>query len=201
MHEHRSAQTSASDGESSRLVASSARQVAWRHGLSVLNLRGNPDDPAFLSGVQAALVLALPTRAGSTSIGQALTAVWAGPDDWFILGPANQACALERALRANLSGQPVAVTDVSSGYTLLSLSGPGARPALAQGCPLDLHPRAFGPGQAAGTHYFKASVWLWQVDDQPLFEVLVRRSFMDYVGLMLERSHPDWPDAGGADAR
>lgn len=191
MHEHRSALTSVSDSGSSRLVASSALQVAWRHGLSVLNLRGNPDDPAFLSGVQAALGLALPTRAGSTAIDQALTAVWAGPDDWFILGPANQADPLERALRANLSGQSIAVTDVSSGYTVLSLSGPGARPALAQGCPLDLHPRAFGTGQAAGTHYFKASVWLWQADDQPLFEVLVRRSFMDYVGLMLARSHPD----------
>ena len=81
-----------------------------------------------------------------------------------------------------------AVADVSSGYTVLALSGRPAREVLTQGCPLDLHPRAFQTGMSAGSHYFKASVWLWQTDDAPSFEVLVRRSFMRYVWLMLERS-------------
>ena len=59
---------------------------------------------------------------------------------------------------------------------------------LAQGCPLDLHPRAFAPGQAAGSHWFKASIWLWQVDTAPTFEALVRRSFMGYVWTLLQRT-------------
>ena len=61
------------------------------------------------------------------------------------------------------------------------------REALAQGCPLDLHPRAFKVGQSAGSVFFKASVWLWQTGDEPTFEVLVRRSFQNYAWEMLQR--------------
>ena len=35
-------------------------------------------------------------------------------------------------------------------------------------------------------YFFKASIWLWQNDGA--FELLVRRSFMGYVWLMLERA-------------
>ena len=31
-------------------------------------------------------------------------------------------------------------------------------------------------------------MWLWQTDDSPVFELLVRRSFMGYVWLMIERA-------------
>jgi sarcosine oxidase subunit gamma len=41
---------------------------------------------------------------------------------------------------------------------------------------------------AAGSHFFKASLWLWQTDAAPTFEALVRRSFVGYVPLMLERT-------------
>ena len=158
----------------------------WREGLSILNLRGSPEDPAFLAAVQSALGVALPVRAGATAEGQALRVVWAGPDDWFVIGARGQADTLTRQLRERLTGLHAAVTDVSSGYTVLHLSGRPVREQLAQGCPLDLHPRAFGAGQCAGTHFFKASVWLWQLDDEPCFELLVRRSFTGYVWRMLE---------------
>ncbi len=71
--------------------------------------------------------------------------------------------------------------------TLLHLSGPRVRELLAQGCPLDLHPRMFKTGQSAGSVFFKASVWLWQTDDAPVYEMLVRNSFRGYVWLMLEQ--------------
>jgi len=99
----------------------------------------------------------------------------------------HSAGALEAALRAELAGQHFAVTDVSSNYTILNLSGPRVRELLAQGCPLDLHPRAFRPGQSAGSVFFKASIWLWQTEKAPVYEVLVRNSFCAYVWLMLEQ--------------
>jgi sarcosine oxidase subunit gamma len=40
----------------------------------------------------------------------------------------------------------------------------------------------------AGTHFFKSSIWLWQSDDAPTYELLVRRSFMGYAWLMIERA-------------
>jgi sarcosine oxidase subunit gamma len=162
--------------------------AGWRHGLSIVNLRGNPDDPAFREGVGQALGLALPTRPCTSLASHTHRLVWVGPDDWFVVGPKGEAAAIEARLRHALAGQHCAVTDVSSGYTVLHLSGRPVRDVLAQGCPLDLHPRVFGPGASAGSLFFKASVWLWQTDEAPVYEMLVRSSFRGYVWLMLERA-------------
>jgi sarcosine oxidase subunit gamma len=162
--------------------------AGWREGLSIVNLRGNAEDSAFREAVANALGMPLPVLAGSTSENSVMRIVWAGPDDWFIVGPKGLADPLAARLREALAGQHQAVTDVSSGYTVLHLAGAPVREVLAQGCPLDLHPRAFARGACAGSHFFKASVWLWQLDDAPVYELLVRRSFAGYVWLMLERA-------------
>jgi sarcosine oxidase subunit gamma len=174
-------------------VASSATATrgllaGWREGLAIVNLRGSAQDAAFCQAAASALGAALPVQPCSTSESGVVRVVWAGPDDWFIVGPKGHADALAARLRESLAGLHYAVTDVSSGYTVLHLSGTPARDVLAQGCPLDLHPRAFARGACAGSHFFKASVWLWQTDDAPVYELLVRRSFMGYVWLMLERA-------------
>lgn len=162
--------------------------AGWREGLSIVNLRGNAEDAAFRQAVESVLDAPLPVKPCTTGEGSAARVLWAGPDDWFIVGPKGQADALASRLRKALSGQHHALTDVSSGYTVLHLSGTPARDVLAQGCPLDLHPRVFARGACAGSHFFKAGVWLWQTDDAPEYELLVRRSFMGYVWLMLERA-------------
>ena len=113
--------------------------------------------------------------------------VWAGPDEWFVIGPKGYSDAIALRLRAELAGMHHAVTDVSSGYTVMHLSGAPARNVLAQGCPLDLHPRAFKPGASAGSLFFKASIWLWRTGESETYEVLVRSSFRGYFWLMLER--------------
>lgn len=162
--------------------------AGWREGLAIVNLRGSAEDAAFRQAVASALGVALPVEPGTASERNIVRIVWAGPDDWFVVGPKGHAGALAARLSEALAGLHHAVTDVSSGYTVLHLSGTPARDVLAQGCPLDLHPRAFAPGACAGSHFFKASVWLWQTDDAPVYELLVRRSFMCYVWLMLERA-------------
>ena len=150
------------------LPASGPLIARWCEGLAIVNLRCDSRDAA--------------TRGAPSGT----RLVEAGPDDWFVIGAGDSARTMEEALRRALAGQHAAVTDVSSGYTVLRLSGAPVRDVLAQGCPLDLHPRAFAPEHCAGTHVFKASVWLWRTDDDG-FELLVRRSFTGYVGLMLER--------------
>ena len=180
---------------------SSSLVAGWREGLAIINLRGDVDDPAFRQAVAGALgveppgvlitttaAAATPAPASAAAGNDGVRLVWAGPDDWFVLGPKGQADALADRLRAALAGLHHAVTDVSSGYTVLHLSGAPARDVLSQGCPLDLHPRVFPRGACAGSLFFKASVWLWQADEPPGYELLVRRSFMGYVWLMLERA-------------
>lgn len=165
-------------------------QVEWRQGLSVLNLRGSPDDLNFVVQAGLALGVELPLAPCTTQrsrSGVVEHVVWAGPDDWFVIAAAGQALPLGDALRRALLGLHCAVTEVSSGYHVLRLGGKPVVDVLAQGCPLDLHPRAFGVGRSAGSHFFKASIWLWQTRADPQFELLVRRSFKGYVQLMLQR--------------
>ena len=173
----------------------------WRQGLGIINLRGAADDAGFVAGATQALGLALPLTLCSTqhwvdaaaasdpapATGAVERIVWAGPDEWWVIAAAGSAGAIEQALRTSLAGTHHAVTDVGSGYSVLRLSGRPVREVLAQGCPLDLHPRAFGFGRSAGSHFFKASVLLWQTDDATQFELLVRRSFIGYMRLMLQR--------------
>jgi sarcosine oxidase subunit gamma len=169
-------------------VTDQALLAGWRTGLSIVNLRGNGEDPLFCAAVSQALGLELPVRPCTSHANAVHRLVWVGPDDWFVIGPKGQAAAIATLLRQALAGQHHAVTDVSSGYTVLQLSGTPVRQVLAQGCPLDLHPRQFGPGSSAGSLFFKASVWLWQTDNVPVYEMLVRSSFKGYVWLMLERA-------------
>ncbi len=154
--------------------------VAGQELRAVINLRGNPQDPAFVQAVQQALGLPLPLTACSSLANAQIRIVWAGPDDWFVIGAAGEQQSMAQRLRTALAGQHCAVTDVSSGYFMVSLAGIQARDVLAQGCPLDLHSSVFKPGQSAGTHFFKVGIYLWQRDNAPTYEMLVRRSFIDH---------------------
>lgn len=163
-------------------------QMSWQADHTLINLRGNPQDDAFRRAIAFALGCELP--AGGGGMAQALSGrlIELGPDDWFLLSPAGQAERLTSSLRQALDGVHAAVTDVSSGYLLLRLSGRAASEVLAQGCPLDLHPRTLLAGRCMGSHFFKASIWLWRSPSEHEFEILVRRSFKDYVALMMERA-------------
>ncbi len=160
--------------------------IYWQDDLTVLSLRG--EGVAIAQGVKNALSLDLPLSANTTRTLGGIRLVWVSPDDCFVIAPPAQASRLEAALREALQGQHFAVTDVSSGYLLLTLAGSAARATLAQGCPLDLHPRSLGLGQCAGSHFFKASLWLWPASDESKFELLVRRSFAPYVDTMINKA-------------
>jgi sarcosine oxidase subunit gamma len=165
------------------VLAPSANPQSLRVGqqsLAIVNLRGNAKDPAFLDAVQQALGLALPVQACTTVANQRLRVVWVGPDDWFVFGPHGEQAALAEVLRSALGQQHAAVTDVSSGYFVVSLAGPTAQDLLAQGCPMDFHPNAFDVDQAATTHFHKVGITLWRAADASGFELLVRRSFIDH---------------------
>jgi sarcosine oxidase subunit gamma len=170
-------------------AALSALRVRWSRQQAIVNFRGDPSDASLaqaLSGAVGSGGLPWPTRPAECPTDGPHRVVWAGPDDWFVIAPAGSQEALMQALRAAAGSRHHAVTDVSSGYVVRMLAGAAARDVLAQGCPLDLHPRSFPVGQSAGTVFFKASVWMWLTGDEA-FELLVRSSFVGYVEEMLRR--------------
>ncbi len=161
----------------------------WLPHVALVNLRIEHPDSALQSGFAPQFALAL--TANTTTMQGSTRCVWAGPDDWFVYDSSLTAIEtpkLVARLAPLVAQRHHALTDVSSGYQVLRLSGLNARELLAQGCPLDLHPNQFKVGACAGTHFFKASVWLWKACEQPTYELLVRSSFVPYVKLMVNKT-------------
>lgn len=159
----------------------------------IVNLRG---DPAELGeAFEAEFGFNLPTVPNTTAGGGELSALWLGPDEWWITAAGPDYFAgprLAERLRRALAGVFHAVTDVSESRTRIRVSGPQARALLQKGCPLDLHPRAFAPGACAQSLIAKAGVVLRALpgasgaDSEPDFEILVLRSYAEYLWLWLE---------------
>ncbi|WP_042387303.1 sarcosine oxidase subunit gamma [Streptacidiphilus melanogenes] len=148
--------------------------------LTQLNLRLDPTGPAAARAAEA-LGAPLPTGACQAAGTGALRVLRLGPDEWLVVGPDGAAPTLGDTLRQALGEEPGSVVDVSANRTTLELAGPSARPVLEQGCSLDLHPRAFGPGRCAQTTVAKVQVVLDQLDDEPCYRLLVRDSFAQYL--------------------
>ncbi len=101
-----------------------------------------------------------------------------GPDSW-LASREHGGNGFAVSLRARV-GPMASVSDQSDGYAVLRLSGSKVRDALAKLIPIDLHPRAFRPGDAASTVASHIGVTLWRLDDAPdessIFEVAMFRS-------------------------
>jgi sarcosine oxidase subunit gamma len=151
-----------------------------------LNLRGNAQDPRFVGAVQQAIGVAPPVAANTVVDAQGVTVFWLGPDEWLLVTAGDRRASVETALRAALAGVRHAMTNVSGGQTVVVLGGANVRDVLAKGCPLDLHPRAFGDGQCAQTHLAKAPILIRPLERATAYEIVVRRSFAGYFRVWLE---------------
>lgn len=171
-------------------VASAARDagiVACEHAfLGHINLRGDPLEPRFVAAVRDVVGAAPPTTPNTVTETEGNTLYWLGPDEWLIVTPRERRLAVESGLRDALKGLHSAVADVSGGQTIVVIHGEHVRELLAKGCPLDLHPRAFDIGQCAQSHLAKAPILIRHLDHRSHFEIIVRRSFADYLWLWLE---------------
>jgi sarcosine oxidase, subunit gamma len=151
-----------------------------------INLRGNPKDPAFMAGVQQCLGVSLSLQTNTVSTGAAVTALCLGPDEWLLLTPPATEHQFTARLRDTLGGLWFAGTNISAGQTILHLHGNFALHVLRKGCSLDLHPRVFKPGSCAQTLVAKAGVLIHHIDESPSFDLIVRRSFAEYLALWLK---------------
>jgi sarcosine oxidase subunit gamma len=175
-------------------TASKAFRLTERPFLELVNLRGDLRDAAFVTAVENVLGCKPPEKPNTTASGNGYDLIWLGPDEWLVRSiarhTATQAAPIEGKLRDAFKGLYAAAVDVGSGSTVLEISGTRTRDVLARGCPLDFHPRLFGVGQCAQSHYFKASVTIVPTSEDG-FELIVRRSFADYfVKIMLDAAAP-----------
>lgn len=145
-----------------------------------LNLRGKPDDAAFGKAVKSAIGQSLPTDPNKISAGD-LRVYWMGPDEWLLVVPGDSAAMLAGKMQKALAKQHAAVNDVSGGNVAVHLAGSNTRKLFAKGCTLDFHPDVFPVGACAQSGLGKAPVLFGLLDDKPTFELIVRRSFAEYL--------------------
>jgi sarcosine oxidase subunit gamma len=174
------------DTLAARAAAGNPAQFAVRENAlrELTNLRGDSRSPGLRNAVRQVCGLDLPKTPNTVATSRAHTALWLGPDEWLLESNDARLPASERSLRERLQDEIASVVDVSSGYTVLELDGTRVREILRKGCPLDLHPRVFGIGQCAQSHFFKAGVILRPLRTNA-YELIVRRSFADYALRML----------------
>jgi sarcosine oxidase subunit gamma len=139
-----------------------------------VGLRLRPPFPAYLAGVPLPLT---PNRVAASGT---LRVLWLGPDEWLVVAEGEAPDLLPRLERA-VSGRRAALNDLSSSRIIIALRGAGGRDALAAGCGLDLHPRAFAPGQCAQTLVARVPVILDQIDAASHYRLLVRRSYARWL--------------------
>lgn len=154
--------------------------------LGYLNLRGVSGDPRFFDAVERQVGISIPLRPNTFTKNDDITTLWLGPNEWLIITSPGRAAEVARKLREALPRIFSAVTDVSHNQTVIRIQGDRARDVLRKGCTLDLHPAAFGPGCCAQTLLAKAGVVIRWVDHSPAFDLVVRRSFADYLALWLK---------------
>jgi sarcosine oxidase subunit gamma len=151
--------------------------------LGHVNLRCDAGDAALAAALEGVLGCALPRSPNSLTAGPGpLKVLWLGPDEFLVMTPVGREAPVAQALR-RAAGEDAyaAVVELGCGQTVIELAGPRAREILAKGCPLDLHPRVFGPGCCAQSRLARSLVTIAQIDAGPRFELIVRRSFADYL--------------------
>jgi sarcosine oxidase subunit gamma len=145
-----------------------------------VNLRLAPGDTEALTRALDSLGADLPMSPSWVTAGE-VTMAWQAYDEWLLLtADGNQDRLIER-LRAALAGCHAALTDVSDLHASFEVGGPSSRDLLAKGCALDLHPGVFQAGHCAATALARVRVTLRQLDDAPRFQLLVERSYAQYL--------------------
>ena len=153
-----------------------------------LNVRGSEDDSAFSAAVESLIGEALPLEP-NTVAGSNNRICWLGPNEWLVISE-GMAGNDYQDLAGKLSGLQASVVDVSEGYVSLSMRGKPAYDVLAKGCALDM--RYLDHGQCAQSALARSGVLLIAGADRENTEIIVRRSFAEYLALWLRNAAAEY---------
>ena len=151
-----------------------------------IDLRGDPADRAFATGVSSVLGLEPPPTPNTSRPGAESFILWLGPDQWLIEVAHEAQTGIANTLESALSALHASVAIVGDGYATLSLAGKRAADVLAKGMTLDLDPDRFLPGCCARSLLAKVPVLLHRPGDDLFYEITVARSYSDYAWRWLD---------------
>lgn len=126
--------------------------------------------------------LDLPINRFSTADGRLVGRL--GPDEWLIIGAAEEVDGLRAEFVAALAGRIHAMVNVSHASVAFAIDGADAANILNTGCPLDLDVWAFPAGSATRTILGKCDIILFRLSEVA-FRVECARSFGEYLHTFL----------------
>jgi len=152
--------------------------------LGHLTLRCNPQNVDQLAAAERVLGVALPLQPLTSAENGDYSIRWMSPDEWLILVPGLEAFDVESKFRDEMGGH-YSLVNSSGGSTVLELSGANVVELLKKCTPIDLHSKQFPVGKVVSTVFAKSTAIIRRTGEQR-FELVIRRSFSDYVWLWLQ---------------
>ncbi len=151
--------------------------------LGHLVLRGSLQNKSFVKGFAQVMGFKLPGALQSAEAGE-VSVRWIAPDEWMLIVPGAEAFGIEKKLRQVMTGH-VSIADVSGGQTVLVLAGKDAINVLKKSSAYDFHDSNFPVGKVVTTTFAKTQAVIRRIGPQK-WELVVRRSFADYIWLWLQ---------------
>ena len=155
--------------------------MSERRAGTQLAIRGDGSNDEFRAGVADVLGVELPVEPKTAHRKGDTTIVWLGPNEWLAVMAADNDGKLGIEFTEALADVRHAIVDVSHSRTVIGLEGPHAREVLMKGTNIDLHPRAFGPGNCIQAHLGRCHMLLHQIDNLPGYDIYIHRSFAVYA--------------------
>ena len=146
-----------------------------------LILRGSLSDKKFITPIKKYLSEQFPALPNVFFDDAKVRVVWLGPDEWLLLTNWNEIDTLTADLTKALSKTYFALVDVSDNSTIIELKGKQSLEILMKGCSLDVHPKVFQPGCSVQTDLGLANIILLKIAEDPVFQIVVRASFANYL--------------------
>lgn len=151
--------------------------------MGLLTLRCMPSGEQ-LTVIESLLGVALPMQPLTSVTTPVMSVRWVGPDEWLIIVQGEQAFELEARFDEQLTGH-FSLVNISGGTTIFDVSGNRVVDMLKKSTPIDLHASEFPVGKVVSTVFAKSGAMICRVAEDK-FELVVRRSFADYLWLWIQ---------------
>jgi sarcosine oxidase subunit gamma len=145
----------------------------------------------------AATSFPLGASACRASVSAEWAALWLGPDEQLLIGPADLGPAFAARVSSLLHDVTHSLVDVSHRQGAIKVTGVHAAALLNASIPLDLSPAQFPVDACTRTVFAKAEVVLWRRATD-WYHLEVWRSFMPYVAGLLAQAEQEFGAPAGA---
>lgn len=148
----------------------------------MIDLRGLAQEESFLSAARAVLGFELPLKPRTSTVADAMTALWLSVDQWLITCPRPEAPSLHARLTQALQGIHSLAVDMSDARAIFRLEGDNAREVLNKGTSVDFASPDIAAGFVRRIRYAEIAALVHVLQTNPFAcELYVFRSYADYA--------------------